>query len=341
MDDMGAGREAAAPWLSTAAARGGGPVSWQRVPARAGLPRPRWLRGITAAGTPGGAPVWPWGARPGGGAGVGAGDPGLRQLPAALSPSPAGLREGRSTGRARGGGGKSVSARPPPPPAETSLSGGAARPGPPRPAPRNLPGDVRQPCPRRRRDQAGGESRGRARAPGSSWVPAWVLPPPGLPILLGWLSRGTLTEGFGKVSWVIMPVKSSVQPYYFTARETEMQTFCPKATPWVSKNHGRASENRRRAAPQTQGQTGPESGGSRVDERVQRLGEAWVPAAGAAPGGEQLGPPKASGLTKLMRRCLSFFSGGVYSLFNLCREREQDKDHSPSQPGASMDPRAS
>lgn len=138
-----------------------------------------------------------------------------------------------------------------------------------------------------------------------------------------------------------MPVKSSVQPYYFTARETEMQTFCPKATPWVSKNHGRASENRQRAAPQTQGQTGPESGGSRVDERVQRLGEAWVPAAGAAPGGEQLGPPKASGLTKLMRRCLSFFSGGVYSLFNLCREREQDKDHSPSQPGASMDPRAS
>nr|XP_031527962.1 egl nine homolog 1-like [Vicugna pacos] len=73
------------------------------------------------------------------------------------------------------GGNKSVSARAPPAPAETSLSGGAAQPGPPRPASRNPPGDVHDPAPAEGETRPEGGAAGEAREPGS-WVPGLRVP---------------------------------------------------------------------------------------------------------------------------------------------------------------------
>lgn len=115
LDDKGAGvRGLRERQLRQAAvgARGGGPVSWQRVPSSGralpawvglSLPSPAEAPRSPGPGDPRQSPGVAWGARPGGGAGVGVGDPGRPQLPAAVSPTPAGLRGGAGTRRARGG----------------------------------------------------------------------------------------------------------------------------------------------------------------------------------------------------------------------------------------------
>ncbi|XP_032182052.1 decreased expression in renal and prostate cancer protein-like [Mustela erminea] len=101
--------EAAAPGCCLSPRRGSGflatgPQFGSGPPGGAGLsPLPRQAPRSPGPRTPGREPRCGLGARPGGGAGVGGGDPGRLQLPTAVSTTPARLRGRAGTGRARGG----------------------------------------------------------------------------------------------------------------------------------------------------------------------------------------------------------------------------------------------
>lgn len=142
-----------------------------------GLPSPTEALQSQSPGTQGGAQVWPGGLGVWSPTGVGVGDSRAAQLPAGVSPTSVGLRWGLGTRTARGGGDKSVSSRSPPAPAETSLSGGAAQPGPPRPASRNPLGDVNDPAraegASRRVGGAAGEARARVLGSSELWSPSF------------------------------------------------------------------------------------------------------------------------------------------------------------------------
>lgn len=135
--------------------------------------------------------------------GVGGDDPGAAQLRASVSSNPAGLRGGRETRRAcEGGGGSSLF------PSGLSLLRLK------RVFPVGLP-SLPEPAQRRAGPaRAEGESRlegGTAEEAESrvlSSSPACELPGPLFPIQ--WVFRGTLTEGFGKASRVILRIKAPI-----------------------------------------------------------------------------------------------------------------------------------
>lgn len=204
------GRSLSPPSLRIRGVRAGGPQAAQVWPAGRDLwAWPAW-EGVTS-GLPSCSSTFPrpprdrwarhggWERREGGGRG-GAGD---------------------SEGSKRGD--QSVSARAPPNPAETSLSGGAAQPGPPRPASRNRPKDVHHPAQAAGElwDQAQGWSPWRG---GRAWVlgSSWGCEPPG-PFHTRHPFR---SGGFPGPPWQRFweSFLGPVQLYYSAARETEAQT---------------------------------------------------------------------------------------------------------------------